>query len=175
MKSLFRENGVEAVIGLLVVLLAAWFVVFAWQRTGGGGFRDSISVTALFPAANGVSPGTDVRIAGLKVGTVTDQHLDPKSYQAEVTMALDKTVPVPSDSTAVISSEGLLGGTYIAIIPGGSTTRLKTGDMIFDTQGSVDMMSLIGSLINGTGGGGSSPSPAPSGGGLGTMDESSGQ
>jgi phospholipid/cholesterol/gamma-HCH transport system substrate-binding protein len=171
MRTLLRDSIVEALVGLLVVLLAVWFVFFAWQRTGGG-FSDSITVSALFPAANGVSVGTDVRIAGLKVGQVSGQRLDPQSYQAEVTLMLDKHVSVPSDSSAAIAAEGLLGGTYVNLIPGGSPTPLKNGDTIVDTQGSVDMTSLIGSFINksGSGEGSSKPPPATSP-GLGTMDE----
>lgn len=168
MRGVFRDNFIEALVGLLVVLLAAWFVFFAWQRTGGE-IRDSITVTALFPAANGVSVGTDVRVAGLKVGQVTGHRLDPQSYQAQLTLALDRDVRIPADSSAAITSEGLLGGNYIALLPGGSQTPLKNGDAILDTQGSVDMMGLVGSLINRSGSGGSN-APPPDG-GLGTMDE----
>lgn len=164
MRGLVRENLFEAIVGLLVVLLAVWFVLFAWGRTGGG-VDHAFEVKALFPAANGVSAGTDVRVAGLKVGTVKAQALDQQSYQAEVTLALNGDIRIPSDSIAAITSEGLLGGTYIALLPGGSETPLKAGDMILDTQGSVDMMGLIGSMVNRTG---SEPAPAQ---GLGTMDE----
>ena len=151
MRGLLRENLFEALVGLLVVLLACWFVYFAWGRTGDS-FGPRFHVTALFPAANGVQVGTDVRVAGLKVGTVTAQKLDPASYQAEVTLALDADVKVPADSSAAITSEGLLGGTYIALVPGGAAESLKEGDSILDTQGSVDMMGLIGGLINRGGG-----------------------
>lgn len=148
MKALFRENIGEAIVGLLVVLLAIWFVLFAWQRTGGGERPGSIHVTALFPNASGVSVGTDVRIAGLKIGSVSRQQLDPQTYQVAVTMALDPSVKIPADSSASITSEGLLGNTFIALTPGGSTTLLKTGDTITDTQGSMDLMALIGQFIN---------------------------
>lgn len=170
MRGVLRDNLIEAVVGLLVVLLAAWFVVYAWQRTGGE-IENSINVTALFPAANGVQVGTDVRVAGLKVGQVAAQRLDPQSYQAELTLALDPDVRIPSDSSAAITSEGLLGGSYIALLPGGSTTPLKSGDAILETQGSIDMMGLVGSLINRSGSGQSeAPAPASSE-GLGTMEE----
>jgi phospholipid/cholesterol/gamma-HCH transport system substrate-binding protein len=169
MRGVLRDNLLEALVGLLVVLLAIWFVVFAWQRTGGE-LDDSIRVNALFPAANGVSIGTDVRIAGLKVGEVAAQRLDPQSYQAQVTLALNEDVRIPSDSSAAITSEGLLGGTYIALLPGGSQTPLRNGDTIIDTQGSVDMMSLVGSLINRSGG---EQPKAPTSEGLGTMEEPS--
>lgn len=160
MKSLIRENGAEALVGLLVVLLAAWFVLFALQRTGGRGGGDTIRVTALFPNAVGVSPGTDVRVAGLKVGSVAEQKLDPQSFQVAMTIALDPSIKLPSDSSAAITSEGLLGGTYVALVPGGSETPLKSGDTIIDTQGSLDMMGLIGQFINKTGDSGSKDSDA---------------
>lgn len=174
MSGILRDNLIEAVVGLLVVLLAAWFIVFAWQRTGGG-MRDSIRVTALFPAANGISVGTDVKVAGLKVGSVAGQRLDPETYQAEVILAIDEDVRIPSDSSAAITAEGLLGGTYIVLLPGGSPTPLKNGDMIFDTQGSVDMMGLIGSFINRSGDAGGASPTGPGQQGLGTMEEPAAQ
>ena len=166
MKAAVRAHLVEAGIGLAVVLAAIAFVLVAAARTGGAGGGDAIRVTALFPAANGISVGTDVRIAGLKVGSVAAQKLEPQSYQAEVTLALDPTVPIPADSSAAITSESLLGGSFVALIPGGSPTPLKEGDTILDTQGSVDMMSLVGSVINRT----NSDAPPPAQ-GLGTMEE----
>jgi len=156
MKSLFKENGAEALVGLLVVLLAAWFVMTALQRTGGGAAAGAIRVTAMFPSAVGVSAGTDVRVAGVKIGSVADQSLDPQSYQVAMTLAIDPKIKIPSDSSAAITSEGLLGGTYVALVPGGSETPLKTGDTILDTQGSIDMMGLIGQFINKSGGSGAS-------------------
>jgi phospholipid/cholesterol/gamma-HCH transport system substrate-binding protein len=168
MRGVLRDNFIEAVAGLLVVLLAIWFVLYAWGRTGGE-LRDTFKVTALFPVANGVSVGTDVRVAGLKVGSVAAQRLDPQSYQAELTLALNRDLNIPSDSSAAITSEGLLGGTYVALLPGGSPTPLKQGDAILETQGSVDMMGLVGSLINRSGS--DSAKEAPKGQGLGTMDE----
>ncbi|HEV2747715.1 MAG TPA: outer membrane lipid asymmetry maintenance protein MlaD [Allosphingosinicella sp.] len=176
MRAILRDSLFEALIGLLVVLLAAWFVVFAWNRTGGG-TRDSMHVRALFPAANGVSVGTDVRVAGLKLGSVAAQRLDPASYQAEVTLALDRSVRIPADSSAAITAEGLLGGTYVSLIPGGASTPLKDGDVILDTQGSVDMMGLVGSLINRSGSGQPAAPATGSAGkpGLGTMDEPAAQ
>ena len=165
-----RENLTEALEGLVVVALALWFAIFAWQRTGGGSHGAAVRVTALFPNATGVSVGTDVRIAGLKVGTVAAQRLDPKTWQAEVILALDPSTRVPADSTAVITSEGLLGGTYIQLVPGADQAPLKNGDTIVDTQGSLDLMSLIGQFINKTGAG-DDKSGAPAGGGASGMME----
>lgn len=148
MKGLMRTNIVEALVGVAVVALSVWFVLFAWNRTGGGGAPSALRVTALFPNASGVNVGTDVRIAGLKVGSVSAQRLDPKTWQAEVTLALDPATHVPADSTAAITSEGLLGATYVALMPGADSAALKNGDVIIDTQGSLDLMGLIGQFVN---------------------------
>lgn len=148
MKALLRENIGEAIVGLLVVLLAVWFVFFAWNKTGGGTKAGALHVTAIFPNASGVTAGTDVRVAGLKIGSVTGLALDPQSYQVKVQIALDSATKLPADSSAAITSEGLLGSTFIAMNPGGSPTPLKNGDTITDTQGSMDLMALIGQFIN---------------------------
>ncbi len=152
MRSVLKEHGAEALIGLLVVLVAVWFGYYAWQRTGGGRVSNAVQVTALFPNANGVAVGTDVRVAGLKIGQVSALKLDPQSYQANIVLAIDPAAKVPSDSSAAITSEGILGGNYISLIPGGSATPFKSGDTIVDTQGSVDLMGMVGQFINHSGG-----------------------
>ncbi|WP_221796089.1 outer membrane lipid asymmetry maintenance protein MlaD [Aquisediminimonas sediminicola] len=151
MRDLWRENIGEALIGLLVVLVAAWFVQAAWTRTGGGISGETMHVSGLFPSVVGVTLGTDVRVAGIKVGSVTAQKLDPESYQAELILSLDPKLKIPADSSAAITSEGLMGGTYISLLPGGDTEILKNGDVILDTQGSMDMMGLVGQMINKSG------------------------
>jgi phospholipid/cholesterol/gamma-HCH transport system substrate-binding protein len=164
MKAAVRDNLGEALVGLAVVVLAAWFVAYAWNRTGGGARSGGVEVAALFPNASGVNVGTDVRVAGLKVGSVTRLALDPQSYQVKVSISFEPTVKLPSDSTAAITSEGLLGATFIAFTPGGSAVPLKSGDTITDTQGSLDLMSLIGQFINKPSGDAAKPAqPAPAG------------
>jgi phospholipid/cholesterol/gamma-HCH transport system substrate-binding protein len=106
-------------------------------------------------------------VAGLRVGSVADHKLETQSYQAEVTLALDRGVPIPADSSAAITSESLLGGSFVSLIPGGSQTPLKDGDTILETQGSVDMMGLVGSVINRS----NNDAPPPPAEGLGTMEE----
>ena len=169
MRAAVREHLIEALVGLLVVLVAGLFLFFAWQRTGGGGEADAIHVKAVFPNVAGIDNGADVRIAGMKIGTVESQRLDPQSYQAELTLALDKNVHVPADSSAAITSEGILGRNFVAMIPGGDPTPLKDKDTIVDTQGSIDLMGMVGQFINKTGSSGeteappsrAAPAPAP--------------
>lgn len=151
MRALFKENLIEALIGALVLVVGAWFVVFAYNRTEAGSSGGGYTLLARFPNASGVSPGTDVRISGLKVGTVTGARLDPQTYQAVLEMSLDRKVKLPLDSSAAITSEGILGGNYISLTPGGDPEMLRPGEEITETQGSVDLMALIGSVINRTG------------------------
>jgi phospholipid/cholesterol/gamma-HCH transport system substrate-binding protein len=151
-----KDHLAEALAGLVVLLIAAWFLIFALGRTGSSG-TDSYALKARFPNAAGINVGSDVRVSGMKVGTVTAQTLDPASYQAVLTLAVDSNVKLPLDSSAAITSEGLLGGSFIALVPGGDPEKLAPGDEITDTQGATDLMGLIGSVINRSG---SEASPA---------------
>ncbi len=136
-----------------MLLVAGWFLVFAWNRSGSA-VADSYELVARLPNVTGVSVGTDVRVSGMKVGRVVAQELDPKTWQAVVRMAIDRRVSLPVDSSAAITSEGLLGGSFIALMPGGEEEKLAPGDEIVDTQGATDLMGLVGAVINRTGGGG---------------------
>ncbi len=158
MKSLLRENVGEALVGLFVVLFAAWFVAFAWDKTGGGAKDGAIRVTALFPNSTGINVGSEVRVAGIKVGTASDQELDPQSFQVKTILALDPAVKLPADSSAAITSEGIMGANFISLIPGGDPTALKDGDTIADTQGAMDLMGMVGQFINKSGDAKAAPS-----------------
>lgn len=151
MRGLLKDNIIEALIGAAVLLLAVWFVAFAYGRTERGGLDDGYTISARFPNTTGVSVVTDVRVSGLKFGTVADESLDTQTYQAILKLTVDKSVKLPLDTSAAITSEGILGGNYISLTPGADTEMLREGDEITDTQGAVDMMSLIGSVINRTG------------------------
>ncbi len=161
MSSSLKENWLEALVGLLVIGVAAWFVTYAYARTSGArGSDGSYELSARFPNATGVSEGTDVRVSGLKVGTVTGLKLDPKTFQAIARFSLDAAVKLPTDSTAAITSQGILGGSYISLVPGGDTAMLKPGAEIIDTQGSTDLMGLIGGYINRSGSSAAKPAGA---------------
>lgn len=160
MKALVRENLIEALIGFLVLCVAAWFLTFAYHRTAGAGGA-GYHVDALFTNAGGVGVGTDVRVAGLNVGKVIAARLDPATWQARLTLSLDPAVKLPEDSSAVISSASLLGANNITLVPGGDSALLKDGDEILDTQGNVNLMELIGNFVNQTASGGSDHKNAP--------------
>jgi len=133
----------EAVIGAVVLATAAGFVVYAGQTRGIGGREGSIPLVANFRSAEGISVGTDVRIAGINVGSVSGLDLDPASFEAHATFAVRDDLKLPDDSDVKIASESLLGGNYVEITPGASDTLLAAGDEIVNTQGSVSLLNLL--------------------------------
>ncbi len=82
-------------------------------------------------------------MAGIKIGTVTAQSLNPENFQAQITMSIDPAVQLTDDTSAKVTSEGLLGSKFISLEPGGSETKLAAGGVITYTQGAVDIWSLI--------------------------------
>jgi phospholipid/cholesterol/gamma-HCH transport system substrate-binding protein len=110
----------------------------------------SYPLTASFRSAEGISVGTDVRLAGVKVGTITTMSLNPKTYFADVSISVDQSVQLPNDTAVLISSEGLLGGNFVELVPGGAEEVLSPGDQIEDTQGAVSLISLLLKFVTGS-------------------------
>ncbi len=133
----------EILAGAAVLAVALGFTLYAARGAGLGSTGDSYPLTASFRSIEGVSIGTDVRLAGVKVGTVTDIRLNPETYFADATISMRKDVAVPVDSTILIASEGLLGGTFVEVQPGGALEMLEPGGEIEDTQGAVSLISLL--------------------------------
>lgn len=142
-----RGPGAETGLGLLVLAVAGAFLFYVLGvgdvSTGPRGYV----VMARFGQVGALAPGAAVRVAGVKVGTVAKVTLDPKTYMAITRLDLDSTLSLPSDSTARISSDGLLGGAHVAITPGGAPDSLKAGGEIENTQGAVDLFGLIGQVM----------------------------
>ncbi|MGZ9810100.1 outer membrane lipid asymmetry maintenance protein MlaD [Pseudoroseicyclus sp. H15] len=149
-----RESPVEVATGALVLLVAAGFIWWGAGRVSDGAGSD-YAVTASFRSVEGIAPGTDVRMAGVKIGRVSDLELDPATFRAVADLSLDGAVPLPTDSTAVIAADGLLGGSFVEIFPGGDLENLADGGQITDTQGAVSLLQLLITYI----GGGSSETP----------------
>ena len=143
------ENRAEIVSGAGVVILALGFLIY---MMGGSVAAPSGSypLTASFRSAEGISVGTDVRMAGVKVGAITTMSLNPTTYFADVSISVDRTVQLPSDTAILISSEGLLGGNFVELVPGGAEDVLAPGDQIEDTQGAVSLISLLLKFVTGS-------------------------
>jgi phospholipid/cholesterol/gamma-HCH transport system substrate-binding protein len=141
-----RHGLAEVVTGAFVLVVAIGFLAFAIAHSGrstGAGYP----LKATFDHIDGLNLGADVRIAGVKVGSVTDEQIDPKSFTAIVTMTVRNDIKLPTDTGASILTEGLLGGEYISLSPGGNETNLKPGQTITITQSSINIEELLGKFI----------------------------
>ena len=146
-------NLVETLVGAVVLLVAGFFLYFSYDKADAGTVF-GYALIAKFDKVDGVKVGSDVMLAGIKVGTVTDQTLDSEEYLAVLTLSFLTSVKLPDDSAIKIASDGLLGGKYLSVDPGGSEDYLEPGDEIRFTQGAVDLTELIGKAIYNTGSGG---------------------
>jgi phospholipid/cholesterol/gamma-HCH transport system substrate-binding protein len=140
----------EVATGAAILAIAIGFAVYAAQGAGLTRAPDSYSLTASFRSVEGITIGSDVRLAGVKVGTITDLRLNPQTFFADATLSLRNDVLLPTDSAILISSEGLLGGNFVEILPGGALENLEPGDEIEDTQGAVSLISLLLKFVGGS-------------------------
>ena len=154
-----KSSLVETLIGAVVVAIAAGFFIFAYQTSGEGGTSGAYRVSAEFDNAEGVSVGTDVRAAGVKIGSVVGFTLNADNFQAAVHMEIDPAVKLTDDATAKVTAEGLLGSKFISLEQGGSETLLADGGVISNTQGAVDIWSLISQAMFDKGATGAEPAP----------------
>lgn len=144
------SHTTEVVTGSVVLAAAVGFFLYAGQIVGFSGTGASNSYTASFRTADGISVGTDVRLGGVKVGAVTGISLNPETYRADTAFTVQSDVALPDDTAIIISSEGLLGGSYVELLPGGSPFNLEPGAEIEDTQGSVSLVQLLLKYVAGS-------------------------
>lgn len=145
------EQPVETLIGAAVLAVGIGFAIYASESSGTTSIRTgSYPLQASFTSASGIGPGTDVRIAGVKVGSVSTLTLDPESYRARVTMQIRSDVALDDGASAKIDTEGLLGGAFIAIEPGAGLDPLAAGDEILITQGSISLGDILSKAFTST-------------------------
>lgn len=140
------ERRAELLAGAAVLAVAMGFL--AWAAGGDMLRQGGYEVTASFPDVDGVEVGTEVRLAGVKVGRVTAVRLNPQTYMADARLRIPDDVVLPLDSAAIIQSDGLLGGAYIQIQPGGSLENLAPGDEIEEVQGAVSLLQLMMKFVD---------------------------
>lgn len=137
------ENTTETLIGGIVVAVAAVFLYYMADAKGVSGSSGTYELTASFRSAEGVNVGTDVRMAGVKIGTVTAVALNPLTFRADTRLSVLSGLELATDTQVLVSSEGLLGGNFVEIVPGGAPENLGDGDEIEDTQGAVSIVTLL--------------------------------
>ena len=144
-----KKNILETIVGFAVIILAILFAMFIYNnahnahRDKGQGYL----LSAKFQNISGIIEGSDIMIAGIKVGEVEHMELDPKTYEAVALLKINNDISIPSDSRAAIVSAGLVGNKFVSIEPGSEETNLKNGDKIIYTSSAVNLESLIGKFI----------------------------
>jgi phospholipid/cholesterol/gamma-HCH transport system substrate-binding protein len=156
----------EIFTGFAVIVVAVVFLVYALGRTGeitDGGYP----LRAQFSSIGGLTAGADVKIGGVVVGHVADARLDPTTYAAIVRLMINDNVKIPTDSSASITSDGLLGGNYVAVSPGGSNSMLAPGQSFAVTQSAINIEDLLGKFIFSMGSGNTGSTGGKTGGSAG--------
>jgi phospholipid/cholesterol/gamma-HCH transport system substrate-binding protein len=141
-----KRNVIETIMGGVVLILAIAFLAFAYTRSGltrVSGYE----VTARFNRVDGLVVGSDVRMSGIKVGAVTALALDTETFQANMRISLQSDLRLPSDSSARIASDGLLGSNYVLLEPGGEEALIEPGGEITYTQDPVNIVDLVSRFI----------------------------
>jgi phospholipid/cholesterol/gamma-HCH transport system substrate-binding protein len=141
-----RRNLAEVLTGAVVLLVAAGFLAYAVAHSGRS-TSAGYTLYAKFDHIDGMGVGADVRIAGVKVGSVNEERIDPESFQAVVALSVRSGIKLPKDTGAIITSESLLGGKYLSLQPGGEETMLQPGQTITITQSSISLEELLGKFI----------------------------
>ncbi len=141
-----KRSVIETVLGAVVLFVAGFFLVFSY-KTANVSKVSGYEVTADFSGIGGLSVGDDVQISGVKIGSVTDVSLDPETYLARVRMSIKPEIKLPEDTAALISSESLLGGRYLALEPGASEEMISSGGRVPYTQAPQNLEQLLGQFI----------------------------
>lgn len=143
-----KRSVIETVLGAVVLFIAAFFLAFSY-KTADMSSSKGYQLVADFSGIGGLKAGDDVEISGVKVGAVAKVDLNPQTYLAHVTMTVNDGIKIPDDSAAIISSESLLGGRFLALQPGASDNMLKAGGRVPYTQAPQNLEQLLGQFIFG--------------------------
>jgi len=141
-----RRSVIETVLGAMVLLVAAVFLIFAYTSSDIKPVQGYM-VTARFNSIDGLTVGSDVRIGGVKVGSVVGQDLDQETYQAVVNFTVRPDVRLPDDTQVSITSSGLLGGKYLKLDPGSDENLIGQGDELGNTRDVISLEELLGKVI----------------------------
>ncbi|PKU21420.1 MlaD family protein, partial [Telmatospirillum siberiense] len=140
------RNLIETIMGAVVLLVAGFFLVFAYSQADLGAVK-GYTVKASFLSVGGLQNGGEVRINGIKVGSVIDQAIDPASFSAVVRMSIRPDIHLPADTMAVIASDGLLGGKFVQLAPGRSSQVIPADGIIANTKNFKSLEEMVGEII----------------------------
>lgn len=142
-----KQGVIETLVGFFVLIVAGSFLIFAYKVSDFSSKNSGYRLTANFQNIDGIAKGADVKLAGIKIGFVDSLILEDNTYYAILNLNINEGIAIPKDSTAIVSTSGLLGGKYIRINPGASDDNFTDGGKIKFTQSSLNMEDLIGKLM----------------------------
>lgn len=142
-----KQNVIETLIGFLVIVLAIGFLSFSYKVINTANNHSNYKLFADFQDVNGIQEGAEIRLSGIKIGKVGKISLNSEMYLANTELLINKSVQVPKDSRAIISTDGIFGGNYVRISPGGSEQILANGDQIILTQSALNIEELVNKLL----------------------------
>ena len=144
-----KINILDAFLGFTVLFITGLFLFYVYITLDTKLFKsDGFRLHARFENIDGIVTGSKVKLSGVNIGTVKSISLEPESYYAFITMNFDKKFSFPDDTEASVQLEGLLGGSYISILPGGSDVMLLNDQEILYTQGSTSLLNLMLKFAN---------------------------
>ena len=141
-----RSNTFETFIGAIVIILSVSFLFYSFSITDNNA-EGTYKIKATFNRIDGIQIGSDVRLSGIKIGSVAKSSLNQTTFEADLVLIIDNSIFIPDDSSAKITMDGLLGSNYISIEPGGSDIYLTENDYLLYTQGSIDLIGLVGEAL----------------------------
>ena len=141
-----HKKPIETIMGLVVLIIALLFLIFAWNVSDLQVVK-GYTLNAKFLKVGGLSTGSDVRINGIKIGTVTSQKLNNEDYTVNVTLSISSDIKLPKDSSVSIISDGLMGDKFVKIEPGIAKEFLSDGDTFSKTKDFKTLEDMIGEII----------------------------
>lgn len=141
-----NKKPVETIMGFVVIIVAVLFLVFAY-RVSDLQVVKGYELNAKFLKVGGLNVGSDVRINGIKVGTVIKQKLDNDDYMVDVVLSISPDILLPKDSEAAIVGDGLVGDKFVKLEPGRSKEIMKPGDYFANTKDFKTLEDMVGEII----------------------------
>ena len=139
-----KVNFLDAFLGFVVLFVTCLFLLYIYITIDTKLFRSAnFQLHARFDSIDGIVAGSKVKLSGVDIGAVKSISLEPEDFYALITMNFDKQFNFPDDTEASVQLEGLLGGSYISILPGGSDVILLNNQEILYTQGSTSILNLM--------------------------------
>lgn len=141
-----NKRPVETIMGIVVLVVATLFMLFAY-RVSDLQVVKGYEINARFMKVGGLNTGADVRINGIKIGTVLSQKINPEDYMVDVKMSILSNVLLPEDSVISVAGDGLMGDKFIKIEPGKSKEKMKPGSVVANTKDAKSLEDMVGEII----------------------------